>query len=113
MMLTVFERANLLGLLPKEGNIKTLRTVRKAQEVIALSDEENERWQPRVIDGGRMEWKTADEDGTPIPQEADVPLSELAFELIREKLIKADEAEKLKLEHYSLYEKFVEREYES
>ena len=111
MILTVFERANLLGLLPHEGNVKTLRTVRKAQEIIALSDEENERWQPTVADG-RMTWKTADADGTPIPQEADVEISELAFELIRENLAKAEKAEKLKLEHYSLYEKFVEKEYE-
>jgi len=112
MILTVFERANLLGLLPKEGNISTLRTVRKAREAIALSDEENERWQPR-IDGTHMEWKMIEEDGTPIPQEADIPISELAFGMIRKKLVEADSKEKLKIEHYSLYEKFVEKEYES
>ena len=113
MILTVFERANLLGLLPGEGNIKTLRTVTKAREVLSLSDEENKRWQPSVDEKGLMMWKVVADDGTPIPQEAEVEISELAFELIREKLIEADKKEKLKIEHYSLYEKFVEKEYES
>ena len=113
MILTVFERANLLNLLPGEGNIKTLRTVTKARGVIALSDEENKRWQPSVDEKGLMMWKVADDDGTPIPQEAEVEISELAFELIRESLVKAEKAETLKLEHYSLYEKFVEKEYAS
>ena len=113
MILTVFERANLLGLLPSEGNIKTLRTVTKAREVLSLSDEENKRWQPTVDEKGLMMWKVIDDDGMPIPQEADVEISELAFELIREALVKVEGEEKLKLEHYSLYEKFVEKEYKS
>jgi len=43
MELTVFERANLLSILPREGNFKTLKTVRKLREAMALSEAENKK----------------------------------------------------------------------
>ncbi len=111
MILTVFERANLLNVLPKEGNFKTLRTIRQLQEMVSLSDEENEKWQPKIV-GPRMEWRTEDDDGNAISEEADIPISEHGCNIIREALIAADGASKLQLSHYSLYEKFVEKEKE-
>jgi len=109
MILTVFERYNLLGVLPKEGNFKTLRTIRQLQEIVSLSDEENEKWQPKIT-GRRVEWKTEDENGNAISEETDIPISEHGFNIIREALIAADGASKLQLSHYALYEKFVEEE---
>lgn len=109
MILTVFERYNLLNVLPKEGNFKTLRTIRHLQEIVSLSDEENAKWQPKIT-GRRMEWRTEDENGNAISGEADIPISEHGFNIIHEALIAADEASKLQLSHYSLYEKFVEKE---
>lgn len=106
MELTVFERAVLLNVLPKEGNFKTLRTVKKLRENLSLSDEEIDKWQPSVEDGN-VWWKVQDDEGNPIPQQAEVEITEHGKEVVREILQKLDKDKKLKMEHYSLYEKFV------
>lgn len=106
MILTVFERANLLNILPKEGNFKTLKTVRKLRESLVLTEDEAERWKPQFSDE-RMEWLIADDDGNPIPQEADIPITPQGIDVITEILKKLDDKKMLKEEHYSLYEKFM------
>jgi hypothetical protein len=106
MKLTVLERAILTAILPKEGNFKTLKTVRKLREAVTLSEDEVKKWEP-VLTDDKMTWKVLDDNGNPIPQEADVEISELGEELIREALEKMDKENKLKEEHFTLYEKFV------
>lgn len=108
MELTVFERANLLNILPREGNFKTLKTIRKLRENLSLNEEENKKWQPVISDDGKMRWKVTDDAGNPIPQNADIEISELGKEVIIEVLRDLDKQNKLKDEHYTLYTKFVE-----
>lgn len=48
MKLTIGERAVLLGILPKEGNIDTLKSLRKFRESLSLADEEKEQIQWRL-----------------------------------------------------------------
>lgn len=106
MILTVFERANLLNILPREGDFRTLRMLRKLRESIALTEAEVERYKPSIAEG-RMTWKTHDDAGEPIPQETEVEVGELAVSVIRDRLIELDKTRKLREEHYTLYEKFV------
>jgi len=106
MELTVFERANLLSILPREGNFKTLKTVRKLRESLALSEDEVRRWEPKVDDKGVMTWRTTTEDGTPIKQEAEIDISELGQEVILTVLKKLDGENRLKEDHFTLFEKF-------
>ena len=108
MELTVFERANLVGILPREGNFLTLKRLRLLKEKLSLTDEEHERWQPYVSDEGRMIWRVSDDDGNLIPQEADIEIGELEAEIISDILKGLNDQNKLKEEHMSLYEKFVE-----
>ena len=114
MKLTVFERAVLVNVLPKEGNFKTLKTVRKLREDLSLTEEEGELYKVAFLPGdkdspeGKMTWKTVDDDGTPIPQEKEIEVSKLGSELIQGILEKLNEQGKLTMEHYSLYEKFIE-----
>jgi hypothetical protein len=46
MRLTIRDRVQLLGLLPKEGNIDTLKALRKFRESLSLTESEKEeaRW---------------------------------------------------------------------
>jgi hypothetical protein len=106
MILTVFERACLLSILPVEGNFKTLRTIRKMREEISLSEEEIKIYEPRMAEG-RMEWKTIDDDGKPIPQEADIGIGQIGAEIITERLRHASDEGHLRMEHFTLYEKFI------
>jgi len=55
-----------------------------------------------------MTWRVVDDDGNPIPQEAEIEITEMGMELIKEELKKLDKQSKLKEEHFSLYEKFIE-----
>lgn len=107
MILTVFERANLLNVLPREGNFVTLKTIRKLREALALTEDEIAKWQPKFSENGRMEWRIADDGGKPIPQEAEIEIGEQGKEIIRTALKKLNDSNVLKDEHYTLYEKFV------
>jgi len=107
MLLSVFERANIINILPKEGNFKTLKTLRKLKEDLSLSEEEVKKWQPSFSEEGIMKWRVLDEEGNQIEQDTDIELSELSIELIAEILRKLDSKKQLKEEHFSLYEKFV------
>jgi hypothetical protein len=107
MELTVFERANLLGILPREGNFLTLKKLRLLKEKLALTDEEQKKWQPKISEEGKMFWRISDDKGNPIPQEAEIEIGELETEIIRETLKRLNEHNKLKEDHLSLYEKFM------
>lgn len=107
MILTVMERANLLNILPKEGNFATLRTVRKLRENVGLHEDEMKKWEVKVSPDGKIEWRVADDEGNPISQEADVEISEQGVDIIKAALRLLDEKKALKEEHFTLYEKFV------
>ena len=47
MILTVFERAVLSNVLPKEGNITNLKILRALKESLSLSEEENRIYEPK------------------------------------------------------------------
>lgn len=108
MNLTVKERATLFSILPREGNFKTLKTVRKLRESLALTEDENKKWGVKFEPDGRMTWNTINpETKEPIPQEADIEIGEVANEVIIEMLKKLDESKTLQEDMFSLYEKFV------
>jgi hypothetical protein len=109
MLLTVFERANLLNILPHEGDFRTLKCVRTLRESVSLTEEENALYTPQLEDG-HISWRTVDDVGNDIPQEADIVLSKMGRELIRDELEKLSNQKRLKEEHLSLYEKFFESE---
>ena len=103
MQLSVQERFALLSLLPEKGDFTTLKAVRELQdELSAFSDEEYKALKFQNLENNQVTWE----------QDAD-PLKEFAFgwkqgELIRDVLQKADKAKALKMEHMTLYEKFME-----
>lgn len=100
--LTVLERLVLLNLLPKEGNFTTLRLVRKLREALSFDELEHKKL-GFVQDGDQVRWNI----------EANIvksfEIGEKMTDMVSAELKKLDKEEKLREEHFSLYEKFVEQ----
>jgi len=101
--LNVTERLTLLSILPAEGNFLTLKLVRELREMLSFSEEENGHLR-FVQEGDQVRW---DEDAATLK---DCDIGEKMTDLIVETLKKLDEEKKLKLQMFSLYEKFVIQE---
>lgn len=102
MELTVLERLVLLNLLPKEGNFTTLKLVRKAREALSFDDLENKRL-AFVQDGDQVRWN---EDMKIVKE---VEFGDTVENLVIDALKKLNADGKLRDEHFTLYEKFVEK----
>ncbi len=107
MTLTVTERLLLLSLLPAEGNFTNLKLIRLSKEDLSFSDDEQSFLKFRDVqlpDGtNSIKW----EDGL---ADKEVEIGNHVSGIIRDKLVEMNAAEQLKVDHISLYEKFVEEE---
>ena len=102
MELSVRERLVLLSVLPQEGNFITLKVVRQLREALSFSEEELKQYQ-FVQSEGRVTWDDKAE------QVKEIEIGEKAMDIISEALKKLNEDKKLKDEHFTIYEKFVEK----
>ena len=102
MELDVRERLILISVVPQEGNFVTLKVIRSLQEALSFSEEEHKLYK-FVESEGTVTWDDTTE------QVKEVEIGEKATDIIVEALKKLDESKQLKLEHYSLYEKFCEK----
>jgi hypothetical protein len=93
----------LLSILPKEGNFMTLRLIRKARENSSFSDAENKKL-AFVQDGDQIRWNET--EARQIVK--DIELGDTVTNIVIEALKKLDKDGKLRDDHFSLYEKFVE-----
>jgi len=97
--LSVVERLNLMNLLPNEGTYINLKLVRVAREELSFSDEEV-KVLGFVQDGDQVRWNMK------ANILKDVRLGEVVTLMVIDSLKKFDEGEKLKNDHFSLFEKF-------
>jgi len=100
MELSIKERLLLLNILPAESNFVTLKIVRKLQEDLSFSEDEIKEAQFKTIEG-KVNWNP---NANVIK---DVEFGEKANDLIIESLQKLDKQNKLTLDYFDLYEKFV------
>lgn len=114
MRLTVFERPALLGILPPEGDLTTLRIVRQMKEQLSFSEEEHKALDFRQ-EGERLFWRhKAQEDDLPDLQErvralnegVEIALGPKAREIVRQRLEELSTQKKLRETHLSLCDKF-------
>ena len=106
--LNVFERLIVLAFYQEvEANFSTLKIVRLLQMELSLTEEEYKLAGLRDLPGGGIE--ADDWDAVP---EKEITFGEKAKEIIVNALVELDEAEKLRWEHYTAYEKFVLEEKE-
>lgn len=101
--LGVADRLNLLGVLPVEGDYKTLKYLRTLREELGFDVEEQENLKFKTENGMHM-WNTENE--VKVELDIEKPIEE---EVIA-KLKKLNEDKKLRDNLIPLYELFVEKE---
>ena len=106
MELDLPERIALLGILPHEGSLVTLRVIRELQSKVGFTEEEIERFGLKdTLKDGTMtiNWNPALSTET-----KDIEIGEVAKALIVSRLKQLDSQGKLHIGMLPLYEKFVE-----
>ena len=98
MKLSVLERIQLLGILPKEGDFSTLKIVRGLQNDLGFSEEELKETE-LVLKDNHYGWKKE--------VEKDVQIGDKGTDIIKDSLKKLSEQKKLSIQMMDLYEKFV------
>ena len=113
MEFTASERIHLGSVLPGEGDFTALKTIRKLQEDLSLSDKDREEIgfhtvmvrdaeSGEMVPSGRVEW---DDNATLVKK---VKIGDYANAVIVEALKKLSREGHLRLEHFDLYVRFVE-----
>ena len=108
MLLNVFERLLLRNIVPQiQGwNYAHMKEARELMEGLFTEQEEADLQFEQ--EGTQVKWKIQKEDGTPIEQERDIPVSDGLKAKIGKFLKQLDKEERLEFTHMSLYGKFVE-----
>jgi hypothetical protein len=106
MLLNVPDRITLFGLLPKEGSYADIVTLRRAKEVLSLTEEEIKAVQYREEDvgGGRMAYYDV---AVGTAMEKDIPLDEWTTRTVSGILAKMEKEKKITERFVTLFEKFV------
>lgn len=106
--LNVFERLLLRNIVPQiQGwNYAHMKEARELIEGLFTEQEENDLQFSQ--EGNQVKWKIKREDGSDIPQERDIPISDGLKAKIGKFLKQLDREERLGFEHYTLYNKFIE-----
>ena len=102
MEFTVLERLVLLNVLPKEGNFTTLKLVRQLREALSFDELEHKKLN-FIQDKDQVRWN----ESANVVKNFEV--GETVMKMIADTLEKMDKEEKLRDEHFSLYEKFVDK----
>ena len=101
MLLSVVERLTLLGILPEQGNLTTIKIVARLREELSFDEQEHAKLNFRPSDDGqRVQW---DIIGS---MEKDVEIGPKALGVVHDALKVLDDKETLTAQHLSLCEKF-------
>jgi hypothetical protein len=99
--LNLGERFTLLAILPAEGNFATLKVIRQLRESLSLTESEITEYGVKQAED-RITWNPENALKT-----KEIEFGDFAGEMIKAKLKKMDEDNKLEDKHFSLFEKFV------
>jgi hypothetical protein len=99
--LIIPERIGLLSILPREGDITTIRLVRELRESLSFTEEENQKHNIR-LDNGMLTYNNIGET----PKEFEV--GDTMKSLISKSLKDLDKEKKLIESHIPIWEKFVD-----
>lgn len=105
MELSVGERLVLLSVLPEESDFTTLKVIRDLRMALSFSEEEHKKYK-FAQQGTTVQWNDK------VEQTKEITIGEKAKDIIVLALSKLNEQKKLKMEHFSLYEKFIEHKKE-
>jgi len=99
--LNMAERIGVTNILPQQGDILTLRLGMQIAEIMYPTADEQKECEIKK-DGNTMAWN---EKGM---EEKEIILSDLQLSLIKQELVKLNEAKTLTPAHISIFEKFME-----
>lgn len=102
MILGVKERLILQAILPKEGNIITLRILQDVRSELSFDEGEIAMLKLETTDEGRMTWDQLMEPKC----QKDISIGPTLFKLIRAELDKLNAEDKLPIDAISLWDKF-------
>ena len=107
MQLNVFERLLLRNIVPQiQGwNYAHMKEARELMEGLFTEQEEADLQFEQ--DGTQVKWKVKRDDGSDIPQERDILVSDGLKSKVGKFLKQLDKEERLEFQHMSLYSKFV------
>ena len=100
MKLSVKDRVILAGILPAEGDLRTMRTIMKLRESIFFTEEEVKLFEI-TQDGPQVFWEATK------AKDVEIHVGDIAKEVIIDALKGLDEEKKLTVEHMELCEKFL------
>ena len=103
MNLNVLDRLILLSILPKEGDVITLRVLRDLTARLSFSEEELANLQLQTSEKGTAWRRDAD-------KEVEVEIGQRANRLIVEAFEKLNEQKGLRAEFLGTYEKFIKED---
>ena len=99
MKLSVLDRLVLLNALPKEGQVTTLKIVRKLQDDLSFSEEEHKALNFRQEDE-RLFWDDL--------EDKEIEIGEKATDVIKSALRTLNDQGKLHIDAIDIYERFIE-----
>lgn len=103
MLLTIGERLIIMNVLPQEGDLLTLTTVREAQATLNPTDQERKAVD-LTLEAGTFTWR---ED---LDEPSEVALSDGARRVLFDRLKELDGRKKLQMVHLTLYERLLRDE---
>ena len=103
--LSIANRLSLLGLLPEQGDITTIKIIRELREELSFTAEEHELIKFKPTGGNKVLW---DDAAIPDKEMEFTGIREVILEGVKTQLRKEEETGKLLLDHLSLYEVLIE-----
>lgn len=107
--LSVINRLSLLGLLPNQGDLTTIKIIRELREELSFTPEEHVviNFQPQP--DGRLIWN---EEALPDKELKFEGIREIILEKVKTQLREMENKGELQLDHLSLYEVLIEEKKE-
>ena len=106
--LTIGDRLWLFALLPKEGDISNLRLLRELKEMLNTTDEENDKYEVKTIQGGiQLNPKWLEDDAAPSTAR-DFQIGRKAWTMVKDELVRLSTQKKLSINCIDLYDKFTD-----
>jgi hypothetical protein len=99
MLVGINERIRLLGILPEQGNLLTIKIVRTLREALSFSEEEHKEFNVQIADD-RITWN-------PDAPEKEIEFGDMAKEIIEKRLRELNEKDELTVADIGLWEKFI------
>lgn len=100
---SVGRRLLVLNILPREGNIVTLRIVKETRDALAISEDEMKELDMKRDNEGNVVWNEQKE------KLKEIKLGDPTKGLIFDTLMKLSDANKLPLEYVELYDEYGKR----